>query len=174
MHTRSRTAFLVLAVVPLWTLWSTPTSGQSQGPTDRTRLLVQRIDEYYRLFQHGDYDRAYELLGHEWARGGSDRKDWNRTTRKMGKGIKTLGWEIKQNWVSGDRAKVRMILRARVKESASEWKETSEVHDDFWVFENDGWYFIPIHPGDWDESKAVEVPVPAARESLKINIKEKE
>lgn len=174
MHNATRIPLLLFTFVLLWTLQSANASGQSEGPTDKTRLLMQRIDEYHRLFQNGDYDRAYEMLGHEWATGGKDRKDWNHTTRQMGKGIKTLGWEVKQIWFSGDRAKVHMILRAKVKESASEWKETSEEQDDFWVFEKGSWYFIPIRPGDWDQSKAVEEPVPSARGPLKIVIKEKE
>jgi len=39
----------------------------------------------------------------------------------MDNGIKILGWEVKGIWIAGNRAKVRIALRAKTMETLFRW-----------------------------------------------------
>ena len=49
------------------------------------------------------------------------RKEWVRAGRRMDNGIKILGWEVKGIWIAGNRAKVRIALRAKTMETLFRW-----------------------------------------------------
>jgi inorganic triphosphatase YgiF len=134
-------------------------------------LLVERINEYNGLFRDREYAAAYEMLGSRWREGEEDKQESIRAGRKMDNSIKILDWRVKKIWIAGDRAKVRMAITGKNRESLFRWKESTEEEDDFWIFENNNWYYIPLKVGDWDDSQAVEVPVPRPR--LKVEIKKK-
>lgn len=139
---------------------------------DKIALLVQRIDAYKTLFKGREYDRAYEMLNKWWTQDPEDRKEWNRATRKMDNGIRIMDWMVKEIRVAGDRAKVLIRLSGQTREGLFRWKDFTEEQTDFWAFEKGNWYYIPLQIRDWDDSQAVEVPVP--KPPLKVTIREKD
>lgn len=139
---------------------------------DKIELLVQRIDAYRTLFKEREYDRAYEMLNKWWTEKPEDRKEWNRATRKMDNGIRITDWRVKEIRVAGGRAKVLMRISGQTREGLFRWKDFTEQQTDFWAFEKGNWYFIPLQIRNWDDSQALEVPVP--KPPLKVTIREKE
>lgn len=154
------------------TLGGTEDEGARTAEPKRVSRLLERIDAYNNLLQHGRYDDSYEMLSQWWVEDPDDRREWNRAARRMDNGIKILGWEVKQVWIAGNRAKVRMATRGKTRETRSRWSEYVHDEDHFWMFENNDWYYIPLKIRDWDDSEAVEVTVP--NEPLGVDIKQKD
>jgi len=127
---------------------------------EKVSRLVARIDSYHALFRARKYGESYGMLGSEWRSGGKDKQEWIRSCRRMDNGIQVLDWQVKQVWLHGHRAKVRMLIRSKTRETLFRWEEDSEESDDYWVYEAGDWYFIPLKLSDWDSSQAVEVTVP--------------
>lgn len=133
---------------------------------DKIALLIQRIDSYYRLAEEGDHTGAYEMLDAQDREGEKDKKEWVRASKKMFKGIRDIGWKVRRIWIDGDRVKVEMEIRLIFRRG-----EVSDVTMDYWLFEADNWYYIPVNLDDWDDDVAVEVPVPRTPSTVHIKTK---
>lgn len=163
---------LVISAMATMVLTSAPPPAEPHMDAARIARLVQRIDQSYQLLQERKYDEAYGMLGSAWRQGRAERKDAVRYHRKSEKSIRILGWTVKRILIAGNRAKVRIVIRGETREAFFRWEEGVREEDVFWVFENGDWYSIPLKLSDWDDSHAVEVPVP--EQPMKVNINEKD
>ena len=138
----------------------------------RIRTLLQRIDAYNQSFK----DRRYSKVIDIWARKyRQDTQEDLRDFKKMGRLFRPDTWEVKEIHIADDRARVRILIKVRARNATSEkWEDLTTEETDFWVFERDNWYFIPLFLSDWDDSKAVEVPLPQkSQPPPQVNIKVK-
>jgi hypothetical protein len=106
-----------------------------------------------------------------WAETPEDRKEWVRASRKMDNGVRINKWVIERIRIVGARARLSVDVTVATRVGLFKWKDFSEEQTDFWVFEKDDWYLLPLQVSDWDDSQAVEVLVPVP--PRKIIIREK-
>jgi hypothetical protein len=146
-------------------------SEEVQVDPQRVVVLVERINEYHRLFRDRNYRDAYEMQGSQWKEGSEDKKEWISACRRMDNGIKLLDWWVKTIWIAGDRAKVRIATEVKTRATLFSWEQGVEEEDHFWFFEDNNWFYIPLKLDDWDDSKAVEVRVPRPPPKAEIKVK---
>lgn len=149
-----------------------PPAIEAPSQPESVQRLVERIDKYYALLRERDHAGTYEMVGSQWRKGGHDRKDWVRYGRRAASSIRFLSGEVKQVRIDGKRAKVHMAIRGKTREGLLRWEEAVEEEDEFWILEVGDWYFIPFKPSDWDDTRALEVPVP--ERPMKVDIREKD
>ena len=154
---------ILVAFLPVLLLWGTPGSTASEptpiGPKEIAHL-IERIDTYHRLLEEKRYADAYRMIGSEWRGGEKDEKEWIEYQKSSERGMRVVSWHIKRMWISGKRARVRMVLEGSLRAGLLARKDDVMEEYDFWELEQEGWYRIPFRTPHWDESKAVEVALP--------------
>ena len=165
----STSLFLFLVLHPCFAL--SGVSERSKVDDGSVVLLMERIDSYYGLFKAHKYAEAYEMLQSIDREGKKDKREWVRAGKKQGNGLRISEWKVAGILIGDEHAKVEMKIYGKLR-AASGWEEFSEMAVDYWLFEHDNWYFIPVNLDGWDESKAVEVPVPQLSLSVSIRTKD--
>jgi len=165
----------VLSVVGLAILIGTVVNVAAEDAMDeKVALLAQRVRSATRYMQERDYSALYDLYASKYRKGEKDKKESIRSFRKMAKRIQYLDSRITRIWIDGDLAKVETQTHTKVKEGFFRWEPAWEVEVEYWIFENDNWFIIPRGPGarEWDETRAVEVPVPTPPPRANIRTKD--
>lgn len=167
--------FVLAASIAAAVLTGVQASDPSEHGEEVTQSLAKRINAYHVLIRDSRYAEAYEMLGTQWRKGPKDKKKWVHSTKQMDNGIRILDWRLKSIDLAEDRAKVRIVLRVRTRESLFRWGEGMQEEDHFWVKEDGQWYYVPMKLDDWDETRAIRVPVPdEGKPPLRIEIKTKD
>jgi hypothetical protein len=122
-------------------------------------LLLKRIDTYYSLVRDRKFGDSWNLVAVDY-REEDSQASYVRTEQFIWRKSELLGWQVQKIQVKGNNAKVLLNIRRKERAGLFTKNETLREETRFWVFEDNNWYDMVKWPGDWEDDRAVEVPLP--------------
>jgi hypothetical protein len=77
-----------------------------------------------------------------------------RFMRKLGRSVRVSEWKILSLEFDALGARATMSTSGESRERAFHWERHTDVSHDFWVCENNDWYFVAAGNPTWDSGRA--------------------
>ena len=92
----------------------------------------------------------------------------NRDLEEMRRWERIVGrpssWEVVDIWLSENYAKVHVDVGGSIQTSGTGRRDVVEKTGEYWVFDSGNSYVLPIQLDEWNQEKAVHVPLREIRE----------